>query len=110
MEPGYNFLYNCEQQQQQHILMALEEYKRKRDFKRTPEPGAKVEKREAHRFVVQKHHALGAILASLRRHNTPVVVASHQGNRSDDRPDECSHFAASNDSPAAEFPRISPKR
>src|SRR5438128_1376419 len=37
--------------------MALEEYKRKRDFKRTPEPGAKVEKREAHRFVVQKHHA-----------------------------------------------------
>jgi bifunctional non-homologous end joining protein LigD len=38
-------------------LMALEEYKRKRDFKQTPEPPAKVERIERHRFVVQKHRA-----------------------------------------------------
>src|SRR5258706_9054208 len=37
--------------------MALEEYKRKRNFFVTPEPVPKVEKKEAHRFVVQKHHA-----------------------------------------------------
>ena len=37
--------------------MALEEYKRKRDFKATPEPGPKVGKKKGHRFVVQKHHA-----------------------------------------------------
>ena len=37
--------------------MALEEYKRKRSFPRTPEPPPKVEKRSAHRFVVQKHRA-----------------------------------------------------
>ena len=36
--------------------MALEEYKRKRDFKQTPEPAGKVE-RKGHRFVVQKHRA-----------------------------------------------------
>jgi bifunctional non-homologous end joining protein LigD len=39
------------------LLMALEEYKRKRDFKQTPEPPAKVERGERHRFVVQKHRA-----------------------------------------------------
>jgi len=38
-------------------LMALEEYKRKRDFKQTPEPPAKVERGERRRFVVQKHRA-----------------------------------------------------
>lgn len=37
--------------------MALEEYKRKRDFKQTPEPPAKVEKGSQRRFVVQKHRA-----------------------------------------------------
>ena len=37
--------------------MALEEYKRKRDFKQTPEPPPKVEKRGKRRFVVQKHRA-----------------------------------------------------
>src|SRR4051812_5082624 len=37
--------------------MALEEYKRKRNFKATPEPGPEVDKKNAHRFVVQKHRA-----------------------------------------------------
>jgi bifunctional non-homologous end joining protein LigD len=37
--------------------MALEEYKRKRDFQQTPEPPAKVEKGKERRFVVQKHRA-----------------------------------------------------
>jgi bifunctional non-homologous end joining protein LigD len=37
--------------------MALEEYKRKRRFEQTPEPPPKVEKKTAHRFVVQKHDA-----------------------------------------------------
>ncbi len=37
--------------------MALEEYARKRRFAATPEPPPKVEKAEAHRFVVQKHQA-----------------------------------------------------
>jgi bifunctional non-homologous end joining protein LigD len=37
--------------------MALEEYKRKRDFKHTPEPPPKVEKQSRTRFVVQKHRA-----------------------------------------------------
>jgi bifunctional non-homologous end joining protein LigD len=37
--------------------VALEEYKRKRRFEATPEPPPKVEKKSAHRFVVQKHDA-----------------------------------------------------
>src|SRR5512138_1961171 len=37
--------------------MALEEYKRKRSFSRTPEPPPRVEKGAKHRFVVQKHRA-----------------------------------------------------
>jgi bifunctional non-homologous end joining protein LigD len=37
--------------------MALEEYQRKRDFKQTPEPPAKVERGERRRFAVQKHRA-----------------------------------------------------
>jgi bifunctional non-homologous end joining protein LigD len=37
--------------------MALEEYKRKRDFKQTPEPGPKLDKSGKNRFVVQKHRA-----------------------------------------------------
>ncbi len=37
--------------------MALEEYKRKRNFARTREPRGKVEKTKRHRFVVQEHHA-----------------------------------------------------
>jgi bifunctional non-homologous end joining protein LigD len=37
--------------------MALEEYKRKRDFQQTPEPPPKVAKRNQRRFVVQKHRA-----------------------------------------------------
>src|SRR5881398_4079647 len=37
--------------------MALEEYQRKRRFAETPEPPPKVEKKDRHRFVVQKHRA-----------------------------------------------------
>jgi len=37
--------------------MALEEYKRKRDFTQTPEPPPKVAKGNQRRFVVQKHRA-----------------------------------------------------
>ena len=37
--------------------MALEEYKRKRNFEGTPEPPPKVEKKRGNRFVVQKHDA-----------------------------------------------------
>jgi bifunctional non-homologous end joining protein LigD len=37
--------------------MALEEYKRKRQFEHTPEPPPKLEKKSRHRFVVQKHRA-----------------------------------------------------
>ncbi len=37
--------------------MALEEYKRKRDFKQTPEPPPKLGKTRQSRFVVQKHRA-----------------------------------------------------
>ena len=37
--------------------MALEQYNKKRRFDSTPEPKGKVERREQHRFVVQKHRA-----------------------------------------------------
>lgn len=37
--------------------MALEEYQRKRRFAETPEPPPKVEKKDRHRYVVQKHRA-----------------------------------------------------
>jgi len=37
--------------------MALEEYQRKRRFAETPEPPPKVERKDRHRFVVQKHRA-----------------------------------------------------
>jgi len=37
--------------------MSLDEYKRKRRFDATPEPPPKLEKKSAHRFVVQKHRA-----------------------------------------------------
>ena len=37
--------------------MALEEYKRKRSFDRTPEPPPKLDPRKGFRFVVQKHRA-----------------------------------------------------
>src|SRR4051812_329424 len=37
--------------------MALLEYKRKRDFKQTPEPGPKLERTSKNRFVVQRHDA-----------------------------------------------------
>ena len=39
------------------MAVALEEYKRNRRFENTPEPPPKVEKKSAHRFVVQKHRA-----------------------------------------------------
>ncbi|MBV8051726.1 MAG: hypothetical protein JOZ80_11095 [Acidobacteriaceae bacterium] len=39
------------------VLVALEEYKRKRRFEQTPEPPPKLEKKSRHRFVVQKHRA-----------------------------------------------------
>ncbi|HKP32873.1 MAG TPA: DNA polymerase ligase N-terminal domain-containing protein, partial [Chitinophagaceae bacterium] len=37
--------------------MALAEYKRKRNFKVTPEPGPKIERSKKQRFVVQRHDA-----------------------------------------------------
>src|SRR5438445_3450369 len=37
--------------------MPLEEYRRKRRFKETPEPPPKVESKSGRRFVVQKHRA-----------------------------------------------------
>src|SRR5690349_14601829 len=37
--------------------MALESYKRKRDFKQTTEPAGTTVKSGRHRFVVQEHHA-----------------------------------------------------
>src|SRR5947207_2082398 len=37
--------------------MPLQEYRRKRRFKETPEPPPKVESKSGHRFVVQKHRA-----------------------------------------------------
>src|SRR5574340_1019387 len=37
--------------------MALEEYRRKRDFQATPEPPPKLDARKGFRFVVQKHQA-----------------------------------------------------
>jgi bifunctional non-homologous end joining protein LigD len=37
--------------------MGLEEYWRKRDFSKTPEPRGTVAKRDLHRFVCQEHHA-----------------------------------------------------
>ena len=40
-----------------YVRMALEEYKRKRDFKQTPEPPAKLGKGKQRRFLVQKHRA-----------------------------------------------------
>ena len=40
-----------------NVLVALEEYKRKRRFSETPEPPPQLEKRKGHRFVVQRHRA-----------------------------------------------------
>lgn len=37
--------------------MDLDEYSKKRDFKKTPEPPAEVEKTDNFRFVVQRHQA-----------------------------------------------------
>jgi bifunctional non-homologous end joining protein LigD len=37
--------------------VALDEYKRKRNFEKTNEPGPELAKQEGHRFVVQKHRA-----------------------------------------------------
>ena len=37
--------------------MSLQEYKRKRDFKKTPEPAGKVHAEKGHSFVIQKHDA-----------------------------------------------------
>jgi bifunctional non-homologous end joining protein LigD len=37
--------------------MGLQEYKRKRDFKKTPEPAGAVEKNKGNSFVIQKHAA-----------------------------------------------------
>src|SRR5271165_2189144 len=48
---------DCDTPLQFKLRMALEEYKRKRDFKQTPEPPPKVGKGEQRRFVVQKHDA-----------------------------------------------------
>ena len=37
--------------------MGLQEYKRKRDFRKTSEPAGKVAKRKGSSFVIQKHAA-----------------------------------------------------
>ncbi|HEX3128913.1 MAG TPA: DNA polymerase ligase N-terminal domain-containing protein, partial [Thermoanaerobaculia bacterium] len=37
--------------------MGLQEYKRKRDFKKTPEPAGKVKEQKGNSFVIQKHAA-----------------------------------------------------
>ena len=37
--------------------MSLREYKRKRNFRRTPEPSPKVAKRRGFSYVIQKHDA-----------------------------------------------------
>src|SRR3954451_23615719 len=37
--------------------MSLKEYKRKRDFKKTPEPAGKVKAAKGRGFVIQKHDA-----------------------------------------------------
>ena len=38
-------------------MATLAEYKRKRNFKDTPEPGAKIERSKKNRFVIQRHQA-----------------------------------------------------
>ena len=54
----------------------LAEYKAKRDFKQTPEPGAKVARKaaKAPRFVVQEHHAR-ALHWDFRLENDGVLVS-----------------------------------
>ena len=37
--------------------LALETYRKKRSLSRTPEPDAKINRADRHRFVVQEHHA-----------------------------------------------------
>ena len=37
--------------------MSLKQYKERRDFTRTPEPGGRIQLGERHRFVVHKHQA-----------------------------------------------------
>ncbi len=37
--------------------MALREYRKKRNFARTPEPGAKKARTGGHHYVIQKHDA-----------------------------------------------------
>ena len=48
-----------DQLQRRNLTMDLDEYQKKRDFNKTPEPGGKNghEKTEHPRFVVQEHHA-----------------------------------------------------
>jgi bifunctional non-homologous end joining protein LigD len=40
-----------------HVPVSLKDYKRKRDFSKTPEPKGEVSAASRHRFVVQKHDA-----------------------------------------------------
>src|SRR5213596_1426303 len=39
------------------MAQKLGEYKKKRDFRKTPEPAVRTKKKTGERFVVQEHHA-----------------------------------------------------
>jgi len=54
---GYNITHQCGSYSVSVDKMGLEEYRRKREFKRTPEPIGEKGGRGGNRFVVHKHQA-----------------------------------------------------